>query len=100
MSVVETFILVDRTGSTNYIQDKVEISKAEEYIRRKRKEGLNGFGLMHVMVATYVRVASQMPAVNRFVSGQRASTRSSVEISPPYHQCRRGNSRPVDCAAG
>ena len=36
MSVVETFILVDRTGATNYIQDKVEITKAEEYIKRKR----------------------------------------------------------------
>lgn len=81
MSVVETFILVDRTGSTNYIQDKVEISKAEEYIRRKRKEGLNGFGLMHVMVASYVRVASQMPAVNRFVSGQRVYARDRIEVN-------------------
>ena len=81
MSVVETFILVDRTGSTNYIQDKVEISKAEEYIRRKRKEGLSGFGLMHVMVATYVRVASQMPAVNRFVSGQRVYARDRIEVN-------------------
>ena len=33
MSVVETFILVDRIGATNYIQDKVEISKTEEYIK-------------------------------------------------------------------
>lgn len=81
MSVVETFILVDRTGSTNYIQDKVEISKAEEYIRRKREEGLNGFGLMHVMVASYVRVASQMPAVNRFVSGQRVYARDRIEVN-------------------
>lgn len=81
MSVVETFILVDRTGSTNYIQDKVEISKAEDYIKRKRKEGLKGFGLMHLMVATYVRVASQMPAVNRFVSGQRVYARNRIEIN-------------------
>ena len=81
MSVVETFILVDRTGATNYIQDKVEITKAEEYIKRKRKEGLNGFGLMHLMVAAYVRVASQMPAVNRFVSGQRVYARNRIEVN-------------------
>ncbi len=81
MSVVETFILVDRIGATNYIQDKVEISKAEEYIKRKRKEGLNGFGLMHVMVATYVRVVSQMPAINRFVSGQRVYARNRIEVN-------------------
>lgn len=81
MSVVETFILVDRTGSTNYIQDKVEISKAEEYIRRKRKEGLAGFGLLHVMVASYVRLVSQMPAVNRFVSGQRVYARNRIEVN-------------------
>ena len=81
MSIVETFILVDRTGSTNYIQDKVEISKTEEYIRKKRKEGLIGFGLMHFMVASYVRVASQMPAVNRFVSGQRVYARNRIEVN-------------------
>ena len=81
MSVVETFILVDRVGATNFIQDKVEISKAEEYIRRKRDEGLHGFGLMHVMVASYVRVASQMPAVNRFVSGQRVYARDRIEVN-------------------
>ena len=81
MSVVETFVLVDRVGATNYIQDKVEISKAEEYIKRKRKEGLNGFGLMHVMVATYVRVVSQMPGINRFVSGQRVYARNRIEVN-------------------
>ena len=81
MSTVETFILVDRTGSTNYIQDKVEITRAEEYIRRKRAEGLKGFGLMHLMIATYVRVVSQMPAVNRFVSGQRVYARDRIEVN-------------------
>lgn len=81
MSVVETFILVDRVGATNFIQDKVEITKAEEYVKRKRKEGLNGFGLMHVMVASYVRIASQMPAVNRFVSGQRVYARNRIEVN-------------------
>lgn len=81
MSTVETFILVDRTGATNYIQDKIEITKAEEYIRRKRKEGLGGFGLMHVMIAAYVRVVSQMPAVNRFVSGQRVYARNRIEVN-------------------
>ncbi len=81
MSVVETFILVDRIGATNYIQDKVEISKAEDYIKKKRGEGLKGFGLMHVMVASYVRVVSQMPAVNRFVSGQRVYARNRIEVN-------------------
>ena len=81
MSVVETFILVDRVGATNFIQDKVEITKAEEYISRKRDEGLKGFGLMHVMVASYVRVVAQMPAVNRFVSGQRVYARDRIEVN-------------------
>ena len=81
MSVVETFILVDRVGATNFIQDKVEITKAEEYIKRKRKEGLSGFGLMHLMVASYVRIASQMPAVNRFVSGQRVYARDRIKVN-------------------
>ena len=36
---------------------------------------------MHFMVATYVRVASEMPAVNRFVSGQRVYARDRIEVN-------------------
>ena len=81
MHKITPFIMVERNDASNFIRDSIEVSKIEEYIHRKRKSGLKGFGIMHVMVASYVRCISQRPAVNRFVSGQRVYSRNRIEIN-------------------
>lgn len=80
MSGVSPFIMKTRVGSTNYFRDTVDIDRVEKYIRKKRNEGLKGFGMMHVFVAAYLRVLSQRPALNRFVSGQRIYSRNNIEV--------------------
>ncbi len=72
---VAVYIMPDRNGACTYFRDSIECSRMEEYIRRKRDEGLVGFGTMHVIAAAYVRVISQYPACNRFISGQRTFSR-------------------------
>ena len=37
--------------------------------------------LMHVMIAAYIRIVSQRPALNRFIRGQRIWTRKNVEVA-------------------
>lgn len=69
------YIMPNRNGAATYYSDSFECSRAEEYIRRKRSEGLDGFGMMHLIAAAYVRVISQRPAANRFISGQKIYTR-------------------------
>ena len=79
---VTSYIMVNRSGATNYFIDSVDIDEIERYIRHKRKdEGLTGFGIMHVLIAAYVRCISQKPAANRFISGQKVYQRNNVEIN-------------------
>ena len=71
MSKVSPYIMPDRSGACIYFHDSFEVTEVENYIRKKRNQGLKGFGIMHVLIASFVRVVSQRPAVNRFLSGQR-----------------------------
>ena len=80
MNMVSPFIMVNRTGSSNYFTDRIDITAAEEYIRKKRKEGLKGFGMLHLFLAAYVRTVSQRPGINRFIRGQRVYARNNIEI--------------------
>lgn len=72
MSYVSPFIMKTRNDSSNFFNSSVELGRIENYIKKKRKEdGLTGFGFLHVMIAAYVRLVSQKPALNRFIAGQR-----------------------------
>ncbi len=77
---VAPFIMKHRTGCMNFIHETIELEKVEKFIRKKRNDGLKGFGLMHVIIATYVRAVAERPALNRFVSGQRIYARNNIEV--------------------
>lgn len=81
MSAVIPFIMVNRTGSQNFISDSVDIEKVEKYIKEKQTQGMQNISMMHVMIAAYIRLVSQHPALNRFIRGQRVWTRKNVEVS-------------------
>ena len=72
---VAMYIMPNRSGASVYFHDSFEITEVENYIRKKRNQGLKGFGIMHVLLAAYVRVVSQRPGVNRFLSGQKLFAR-------------------------
>ena len=81
MSAVIPFIMVNRTGSQNFISYTVDIEKVEKYIKEKQTQGMQNISMMHVMIAAYIRLVSQRPALNRFIRGQRVWTRKNVEVS-------------------
>jgi hypothetical protein len=81
MSYVIPYIMVDRTGSQNFIQDSVEIEKLEKYMKEKQQSGMTNISMMHIMIAAYIRLVSQRPALNRFIRGQKVWTRKNVEVS-------------------
>lgn len=81
MAKLEPIIMAERNDACNQIRDLFEITAAEEYIRKKRAEGLKGFGIMHVLVAAYVRTVSQKPVINRFIRGQRIYARNNIEVA-------------------
>lgn len=80
MSRLVPYIMENRTGSQNFIFDKINLTQIDKYIKKKQAEGLKNFNLMHVLIAAYIRTCSQRPAINRFIRGQKIYTRELVEI--------------------
>lgn len=75
------FIMKKRVDSQNYFEDKIEISHAEAYLRKKRKSADTSIGLLHVLVAAMVRTIALRPALNRFIAGQRIYARNEILVS-------------------
>lgn len=75
MEQITAFFMPNRTGAGNLFSESAEITELERYIRQKRKEGLPGFSMTHVILAIYVRTVAKYPGLNRFVAGQRIYTR-------------------------
>jgi len=76
------YIMKERSDSQNHLKDSVNVQNIDEYIREKRREGYGGFGIMHVIIAAYIRTISQFPGLNRFVSGQKIYSRDGdIQIS-------------------
>ena len=80
MDMIGPYFMPDRSGATNYYADSIEVTPVERYIRQKRKEGLSGFGINHVLLAAYARTLCKYPKLNRFMSGQKIYTRGDEII--------------------
>lgn len=82
MTYIVPFIMRTRNDASNLFSGSVEMGRIENYIRKKRKEdGLAGFGFLHVIIAAYIRTISQKPGLNRFVAGQRIYQHDEITLS-------------------
>nr|MBQ4318661.1 hypothetical protein [Clostridia bacterium] len=60
----------------------IELGPVNEYLRKKlRDEKIPTLRFMHVLIAAYIRVISEYPAMNRFIAGQRIFQRNEVVLS-------------------
>jgi len=75
MAQITSFFQVERNTCSNFYEEAFEITHIERYIRQKRREGLTDFGILHVLLAAYVRGLCKYPQLNRFISGQKVYTR-------------------------
>ena len=80
MDAISPFLMPDRTGASNTFSATVDIEKCEQLIMQKRLEGMTGLGMIHILMASYIRVVSQLPGINRFIRGQRLYARNGIEI--------------------
>ena len=74
------YIMKRRSDAQNTYADSFDITKVDPFCRARVKEGMTNFGFLHVLLAAYVRMVSQRPAVNRFVSGQKIYARNNIEV--------------------
>ena len=79
---VSPYIMKTRNTSQNFIEDHIEVTEMERYIVEKRKAGLKNFGVLHVLLAAYVRTCARYPGLNRFIAGQRIFSRDrEIEVN-------------------
>ncbi len=74
------YIMPRRSDSQNFFTEKLEIAEVEKYCREQIRQGRKNFTMLHVIIAAYIRVVSQRPAINRFVSGQKIYARNNIEV--------------------
>ncbi len=74
------FIMKDRADAQNYFADELDVTETDAFCKQMIAEGYEGFSFLHLMLAAYVRVVSQKPALNRFISGQRIYARNKIEV--------------------
>lgn len=79
MMKIMPYIMPQRNDACNSFRGVVDVRAVEEYVRAKRAEGKTNFTIMHVLLAAYLRLVSQRPGLNRFVSGQKIFARNRFE---------------------
>ncbi|MBQ3022021.1 MAG: 2-oxo acid dehydrogenase subunit E2 [Clostridia bacterium] len=80
MDAVSPFIMNSRVGAANSFSATIDIEKIEQLICEQRANGMESLGMIHVFMAAYVRLVSQLPGINRFIRGQRVYARNGIEI--------------------
>ncbi len=80
MNYIGVYFMPNRNGASNLFSTTIDITETDKYIHEKRKNGMPGLGLMHVILASYIQTVAKYPGVNRFIRGQRIYARNNIEI--------------------
>lgn len=73
------YIMPTRNDSSNMFRGQADADNLDKYVQEKRQNGMPNFTQMHAILAAYVRLVSQRPGLNRFVSGQKIYARNNFE---------------------
>lgn len=79
MTTFTPYIMRERNDAQNQFEDVIDITNVEKYLALKHEEGYTDMSLLHVILAAYVRIVADRPAVNRFIAGQRIFARNNIE---------------------
>ena len=74
------FIMPARNDALNYYEESFEITNADRWFRKQRVAGYKGMGMLHLLIAAYVRACAYLPGLNRFCVGKRIYARNDIEI--------------------
>ena len=80
-TTIVPYIMVERSDSQNTINECFDVKGVEALIRRLRHEGYDSIGVLHIIIAAYVRTISQRPAINRYIRGQKIYARNGIVIN-------------------
>lgn len=75
-------LMKNRTGSMVFFEEKIDITRLEQFTRRMRRETeMTDLSTLHVIMAATVRLIALHPGLNRYVSGRRLYARNCIALS-------------------
>ncbi len=75
------YIMRSRMDSQIFFEEKIDITHAEAYLRKRNKNSETRLSMLHIFIAAAVRTLALRPALNRFVAGQKLFARNEILIS-------------------
>ena len=64
------FIMPTRNDACNQYEESFEVSDVDRRLRKLRVDGYKGIGILHFIIAAYIRGVSMLPGMNRFGIGR------------------------------
>lgn len=74
------FIIPTRNDACNQYEESFEVSDVDRRLRKLRVDGYKGIGILHFIIAAYIRGVSMLPGMNRFIVGRRIYARDNIEV--------------------
>ncbi len=69
-----------RNDAMIHYEESFEVTPLDRRLRQLRVEGYKGIGILHFIIAVYIRCISMLPGVNRFVVGRRIYAHQDIEV--------------------
>ena len=79
MYKVAAHIMDKRVDAMNMITIDIPYAPLQEYVNKKRKEGIS-ISHMSLVIAAYVRTMAKFPELNRFVVNKRVYARNEIAV--------------------
>lgn len=76
---IAAHVMAKRSDSMNSITLDIPLAPIDAYLRQKRREG-HTMSHMAVIMAAYLRMIAEYPAINRFIVNKRAYARNEIAI--------------------
>ena len=74
------YIMPTRNDALNMYDESFEVTELDRRLRKLRVAGYKGIGILHFILAAYVRGVSMLPGLNRFVAGRRIYAKDTIEV--------------------
>ena len=74
------FIMPTRNDACNQYEESFEVSDVDRRLRKLRVDGYKGIGILHFIIAAYIRGVSMLTGMNRFIVGRRIYARDNIEV--------------------
>ncbi len=78
---ITPYVMRSRVDAQDYFEERIDVGRAEAWLRAQRAAGRPELGFLHLLVAALVRTLSQRPRLNRFVAGRRIYARNEILVS-------------------